>query len=85
MKPGVRIVNTCRGQVVVDQDIVDALVSGRVAGYAADVFSKEPPEGSPLLAAPNVVLTPHLGASTEENLGRLGDSIVARLERYANA
>jgi len=82
MKQGVRIINTCRGQVVVEEDLVAALVSGKVAGYAADVFYKEPPADSPLLKAPNVLLTPHIGASTEENLLRLGDSIVARLEKY---
>lgn len=83
MKKGARIVNTCRGQVAVEQDVADALASGKLAGYATDVFHKEPPEGSPLLAAPNVLLTPHLGASTEENLLRLGDSIVDRVAKYA--
>jgi len=83
MKKGVYLINTCRGQVVVEQDIADALNSGKMAGYATDVYNKEPPEGSPLLKAPNVLMTPHLGASTEENLLRLGDSIVARLKKYA--
>ncbi len=82
MKKGVFLVNTCRGQVVIEQDIADALQSGTLAGYATDVYNKEPPEGSPLLRAPNVLMTPHLGASTEENLLRLGDSIVARLKKY---
>lgn len=85
MKKGVRIVNTCRGQVAVEQDVADALASGRLAGYATDVFHKEPPEGSPLLKAPNVILTPHLGASTEENLLRLGDSIEDRVAKYVAA
>jgi len=83
MKKGVYLINTCRGQVVVEQDIADALNSGKMAGYATDVYNKEPPEGSPLLKAPNVLMTPHLGASTEENLLRLGDSIVARLKKYS--
>jgi len=52
------------------------------SGLRDDVYNKEPPEGSPLLRAPNVLMTPHLGASTEENLLRLGDSIVARLKKY---
>ncbi|MGB4572574.1 MAG: hydroxyacid dehydrogenase [Rectinemataceae bacterium] len=85
MKKGVRIVNTCRGQVVIEQDLVDGLVSGKLAGYATDVFYKEPPEGSPLLSAPNVLLTPHIGASTEENLLRLGDCIVDRVAKYSGA
>lgn len=82
MKKGAYLINTCRGQVVIEQDIVDSLKSGALAGYATDVYYKEPPEGSPLLSAPNVLLTPHLGASTEENLLRLGDSIIARLKKY---
>lgn len=85
MKDGVRIINTCRAQVVVEADIIAALNSGKLAGYATDVFLKEPPENSPLLSAPNVLLTPHLGASTGENLLRLGDSIERRVAAYAKA
>jgi len=84
MKDGVRLVNTCRGQVIVEADVVAALASGKMAGYATDVFYKEPPEASPLLTAPNVLLTPHLGASTEENLLRLGDSIESRVAKYVS-
>ncbi|PKL06427.1 MAG: hydroxyacid dehydrogenase [Spirochaetae bacterium HGW-Spirochaetae-9] len=84
MKDGVRLVNTCRGQVVVEADVVEALVSGKMAGYATDVFYKEPPADSPLLTAPNILLTPHLGASTEENLLRLGDSIENRVKKYVS-
>lgn len=82
MKKGVRIVNTCRGQVVVEEDVAAALKSGALAGYAADVFNKEPPEGSPLLSAPNALLSPHIGASSAENLLRLSDSIEARVKKY---
>jgi D-3-phosphoglycerate dehydrogenase len=85
MKQGARLINTCRGQVVVEKDLADALASGKLAGYAADVFYAEPPAGSPLLTAPNTLLTPHLGASTEENLLRLGDCIISRLRAYAAA
>jgi D-3-phosphoglycerate dehydrogenase len=84
MKKGVRLINTCRGQVVVESDVVAALESGQLGGYATDVFYKEPPEGSVLLNAPNVILTPHLGASTEENLLRLGDSIERRIRTYVS-
>jgi D-3-phosphoglycerate dehydrogenase len=82
MKKGVYLVNTCRGQVIVEEDVAQALNEGRLGGYAADVYLKEPPEGSPLLTAPRVILTPHLGASTEENLIRLGDSIVTRVAKH---
>ena len=83
MKLGAKLINTCRGPVVVEADIAAALASGRLGGYATDVYDKEPPEGSPLLSAPRVILTPHLGASTEENLLRLGDSIESRVRSYA--
>jgi len=82
MKKGVRIINTCRGQVIVEDDVVAALKSGQLGGYATDVYNKEPPEGSPLLTAPNVLCAPHLGASTEENLIRLADCIVDRVKKY---
>ncbi|HUW40644.1 MAG TPA: hydroxyacid dehydrogenase [Rectinemataceae bacterium] len=82
MKKGARVINTCRGQVVKTDDVAAALKEGRLGGYATDVYEKEPPEGSPLLTAPNVLLTPHIGASSEENLLRLGDSIVDRLKKY---
>jgi D-3-phosphoglycerate dehydrogenase len=83
MKKGAYLVNTCRGPVVNSDDVVAALKEGKLGGYATDVYDKEPPEGSPLLSAPKVVLTPHLGASTEENLLRLGDCIVERIQKYA--
>lgn len=82
MKKGAYLINTCRGQVVIEEDVVAALNAGKLGGYATDVYYKEPPEGSPLLSAPHVLLTPHLGASTQENLLRLGDSIVERLRKY---
>ncbi len=82
MKKGVRLINTCRAQVIVEADVVAALADGRLAGYATDVYNQEPPEGSPLLNAPHAILTPHLGASTEENLARLGDCIVKKVKQY---
>lgn len=66
MKPSVRIINCSRGPVIDEAALTQALKDGRIAGAGLDVFDKEPPVGSPLLDAPNVVLTPHLGASTEE-------------------
>lgn len=75
MKEGIRIVNTARGRVVVEEDMVAALESGKVAGYATDVWYSDPPQDSPLVGAPNVLMAPHIGASTHENLGRIGDII----------
>ena len=82
MKKSAYLVNTCRGPVVNSADVAAALKEGRLGGYATDVYDKEPPELSPLLSAPRVLLTPHLGASTEENLLRLGDCIVERMQKY---
>lgn len=82
MKKGAYLINTCRGQVVKTEDVAAALKAGTLGGFATDVYDKEPPEGSPLLSAPRVILTPHLGASTEENLLRLGDCIVERMQKY---
>jgi D-3-phosphoglycerate dehydrogenase / 2-oxoglutarate reductase len=69
MKPGVRIVNCARGGIVHEGDLLAALTSGHAAGAALDVWSEEPPV-SPLLkqlaAHPHVVVTPHLGANTQE-------------------
>ncbi len=67
MKDGVRIINCARGGIVDEQALADAIRSGKVGGAAFDVFSKEPPEpDNPLLQLAENVVTPHLGASTEE-------------------
>jgi D-3-phosphoglycerate dehydrogenase / 2-oxoglutarate reductase len=66
MKAGARIINCARGGLVEEAALFDALKSGHIAGAALDVYETEPPTDSPLLTAGNVVLTPHLGASTEE-------------------
>ncbi len=67
VKPGLRIVNTARGGLIDEEALAEAIAEGRVAGAAIDVFSQEPPTGSPLLTlGDRVILTPHLGASTLE-------------------
>ena len=70
MKNGVRLINVARGGIIDEQALADAARSGKVSGYAVDVFSKEPPDADNPLLAPDVlannVLTPHLGASSEE-------------------
>ncbi len=76
MKHGAVLVNTARGKCVDEEALAKALTYGHIRGAALDVFVAEPPEGSPLLSAPNVVLTPHLGASTGENMERISTQVV---------
>jgi D-3-phosphoglycerate dehydrogenase len=66
MKPGVKIINCARGGIISEEALAKALESGKVGGAAIDVFVEEPPFNSPLLNYDNVVVTPHLGASTQE-------------------
>lgn len=66
MKKGARVVNVARGGVIDDDSLNRALDAGIVAQAALDVFSKEPPTDNPLVGRPDVVCTPHLGASTVE-------------------
>jgi len=66
MKDGVRVINCARGGIVDEQALCNAIKSGKVAGAALDVFSSEPPTDWNLVELPEVVCTPHLGASTEE-------------------
>jgi len=83
MRDGVRLVNAARGELVDEAALLDALRSGKVAAAALDVFSSEPYTG-PLIALDNVVVTPHLAASTEEAQDRAGvivaEQVVAALE-----
>lgn len=83
MKKGVIIINTGRGKVVVEEDLAAALQSGHVAAYGTDVWYSDPPDPScPLLSAPNVLMAPHIGASSKENLLRIGDEVVAILQEF---
>jgi D-3-phosphoglycerate dehydrogenase len=83
MKDGVRLVNAARGEHVDEAALIVGLESGKVAGAAIDVFAQEPYSG-PLLKAPNIIVTPHLAASTDEAQDRAGvivaEQVVAALE-----
>ncbi|MDJ0924213.1 MAG: phosphoglycerate dehydrogenase [Acidimicrobiia bacterium] len=80
MKRGVRIVNTARGALIDEAALVEALVSGQVAGAALDVMAKEPPDpDNPLLHMDNVIITPHLAASTLEAQREVGIQIVKQV------
>jgi len=82
-KDGVRIINVARGPLIVDEDLEQALDSGKVGGAALDVFRSEPVTDHPLFGRDNVVVTPHLGASTAEATDRAGyqaaEQIIAAL------
>lgn len=82
-KKGVRIVNCARGGLVEEAALLDALKSGHVAGAALDVYEKEPPaDDLPFRSLPNVVLTPHLGASTAEAQESVGVEIAQAISEY---
>ncbi len=79
MKDGVRIINAARGGIVNEQDLHDAIVSGKVAGAGLDVFENEPPADSALVKLDQVVATPHLGASTSEAQDKAGVMIAEQI------
>jgi len=79
MKRTAYLVNCARGEIVHEAALAEALTLGTIAGAALDVFEKEPPTGSPILSAPNTVLTPHLGASTHEAQARAGGIIAEQV------
>ncbi len=86
MKNGVVLVNTARGKCVVEADLVAALESGKVRAYATDVWFSDPPDPSCcLLKAPNVIMCPHIGASSKENMLRIGEVVVKILEDFVRS
>jgi D-3-phosphoglycerate dehydrogenase len=83
MKNGAILINTARGKCINEEDLAKALTYGHIRGAGLDVFCSEPPEGSPLLSAPHCVLTPHLGASTGENMERIKNQVVRLISELA--
>ena len=82
-KDGAFLINTARGKICVEEDIVDALKSGKLGGYATDVWYSDPPVDSPLMDAPNTLFLPHLGASSKENMGRIAIIVDRIIGEYA--
>ncbi|MGN1164660.1 MAG: D-2-hydroxyacid dehydrogenase [Candidatus Ornithospirochaeta sp.] len=85
MKDGVFLLNTSRGGLVVEEDLRDALESGKVAGAAVDVVSTEPMDNdNPLLGAKNCIITPHMAWVTKEARGRIISETVRNVRSYRN-
>jgi phosphoglycerate dehydrogenase-like enzyme len=83
MKPTAYIVNTSRGPLIDQEALIAALHSGRIAGAGIDVFDTEPlPKDHPLLAAPNTILTPHLGYVTQQNYRAYYEGCVEAIEAF---
>jgi len=82
MKDGVRIINCARGGLVVEKDLAEALKSGKVAGAGFDVFEEEPATENVLFGLPNVVATPHLGASTTEAQENVALQVAEQMADY---
>lgn len=83
MKDGAVIINTCRAGVIEDNAVVEALKSGKLACYATDVYPSDPPPPEyPILKAPNVIMMPHVGGSTKENLLRIGVEVEEIIKKF---
>jgi D-3-phosphoglycerate dehydrogenase len=82
MKPGIRIVNCARGELIVDQALAEAVRSGHVAGAALDVFRKEPLKDSPYFELDNVLLSPHVAGSTDEAQEAIGIQLAEQVRDY---
>jgi D-3-phosphoglycerate dehydrogenase / 2-oxoglutarate reductase len=78
-KPGIRLINVSRGGIIDEDALAEAIRIGHVAGAALDVFTSEPTTDSPLFDLPQVVVTPHLGASTREAQDKAGDTIAEQV------
>lgn len=82
MKPGVRIVNCARGELIVEAALAEALASGKVAGAALDVFHQEPLQDSPFFALDTCLLSPHIGGATDEAQEAIGIQLARQVRDY---
>ncbi len=83
MKEGAVLINTCRAGCIDAEDVAAALKLGKLRAYATDVWPADPPpDDYPILKAPNVIMTPHIGASSRENLLRIGQEVEMIIEEF---
>jgi D-3-phosphoglycerate dehydrogenase len=82
MKTGVRLINCARGGIVDEDALYDAILGGKVAGAALDVYAQEPSEGHKLFGLEQVIGSPHIGAATNEAQGRVGAEVADKLIEY---
>ena len=85
MKSGVRLINCARGGIVDEDALYDAVVSGKVAGAALDVFAQEPSEGHRLFSLEQVIGSPHIGAATKEAQSRIGAEVAEKIIEFYNS
>ncbi|MGM0381804.1 MAG: NAD(P)-dependent oxidoreductase, partial [bacterium] len=83
MKDAAIIVNCSRGGIVDEQELVEALDAGEIAGAGIDTYVEEPPGNTPLTAHPKTVTTPHLGATTAEAQERIASLVIEKIEAMA--
>ena len=82
MKPGVRIINCARGELIVDAALIEGLQSGKIGGAALDVFHHEPLKDSPYFGQPNVLLSPHIAGATDEAQEAIGIQLATQVRDY---
>lgn len=82
MKRGARLINCARGELIDEAALAEALRSGQLSGAALDTFAVEPPKNSPLIGLPNVIATPHIGASTAEAQEEVGTAVAQQVRDY---
>jgi D-3-phosphoglycerate dehydrogenase len=82
MKDGAAIINCARGGIIVENDLVEALKSGKIAFAGIDVYEKEPAKENPLFTLENVILTPHIGAQTKEGQIRVATEVASVIHNF---
>jgi len=82
MKNGAMLINCARGGIINEDDLLEALKSGHLSGAALDVFSEEPPGKTELMSLPNLIATPHLGASTKEAQDKVAKDVAEQIIGY---